>query len=717
MKKFLKIVIVLLCVFVVFITAAFVAAKIFLSEDKIKGYVDKYANEYLGREVQYDKLSFNLIGITLKDFRVSEKSTFKQGEFAKVNELIIKVKIKPLLSKEIQIDKIGIDGLSVKVIKNINGKFNFDDILERFTSSTQETKNEPEDTLEKESAISMSAIKLDRFYIKNTNIEYKDLGNDISLSILKLNADMNEFNFINNFDCKSDFTIVYQEKKVSQEIPFDIKMSANLSEMDFEKMEIQIKSLKMNLEDMIMTGYVKVNNFNAPKIDISANITSLSNKTIKNFVSDVPNFKISKADFDAKIDVNLDKSYAKIERMTLNLLGSNGDITGIVNWSGDLKYDLNAKMNLLLSTVSEIVPEMVKEYDLKGSMELAANIKNSGITANAKAKSVGLKFDPMFDIKNLDADVNINSINNIKLSSLNGFFNDKKFSGQASFAKNKNAIDVNVNFEMESLTLKAFPESSAPAEKQAQKSGQGGSSVSSVPLNLTANLKIGEIKVPYFTCEKGASINIKLTDITKKLDEVNGSIKFNMNSGNVENAQDLSKVNEMTKMIFSTLVLVENAAKLLKIDELQNKDGKGWGYDTFTGDFSCVNGRMNIKQFDFISKIISIRAIGFANFKTDAVDIKADIVPGVNNAIIMKITGTLSNPKANLDVASSLISIFGEDSKLGQIGAALGGSSSNKESSNKNEKENEQKQETSSDNNTKKEDLGNLINSIGNLFK
>ena len=53
--------------------------------------LQKYAAEYIHREVSFSDVSFNLIGITIKDLAISEPNTFEQGTFIKADKARVKI--------------------------------------------------------------------------------------------------------------------------------------------------------------------------------------------------------------------------------------------------------------------------------------------------------------------------------------------------------------------------------------------------------------------------------------------------------------------------------------------------------------------------------------------------------------------------------------------------------------------------------------------------
>lgn len=737
MKKIAKIAVILLCICVLIVFIAIIALKLVFSEEKIKNYVDSAAKTYLGREVKFEKLSFTLIGVNLENFSISENNNFDKGTFAKVDKFAVKLELLPLLKKEIRIKRVIIKGIEINIVKDQENKFNFDDIIMRFDPAPEESKdNKLKETASAGRSV-LPDIMLNKFIIKNANLFYTDMPAKITLSVNDINAAMDGFNFSKSFICSIDFDIKFKNENLDMRIPFEAVMTANLKDMDMEQANLNLTSLKINFEDMEITGKASVKNFEnpdisvhavlssltrntvkqfaselpnftiskaefdakillndlknssanisslqaeiedmkmdakmtvtdltAPKININASAASFTNNTLKSFSADIPAFSVSKADFSSKINLDLEKSIAVLKNTGINILDSSAKLNGDINWAKDLKYDLNAELNFTLEDLLLIIPEMVKAYEPRGRISASAEFAPDVLKADLKTENVSFKFDPMFTAKNINTTVKIDSIDNIKLTGLSGLFNDKRFSGKASYLKTKKDLNINLNFDMEALVLNAFPAGPEADTGAIEKSSaqQTDMSASSLPLNLTADLKVGSIKVPYFNSENGAAINIKMTGITDKLDKTNGNIKFNLSSGNIEDVDKLAQANKITKIIFGSLAIVEKAGKSLKIDALMGSNNKeGIGYDDLSGEMNFVNGKMTIKKMDFISKAVTMKVSGTSDFKSDKLDMRASIQPGVNKPVIMKMTGTNSNPQSALDVAGSVSSIFSKE--------------------------------------------------------
>src|SRR5262245_61663536 len=71
---------------------------------------------------------FPSLGAKVAGVSLSERSA--EREFLSLDSARVAVAVMPLLRGEAVIDKVSVSGLKAEVIKDKNGKFNFDDLLE-----------------------------------------------------------------------------------------------------------------------------------------------------------------------------------------------------------------------------------------------------------------------------------------------------------------------------------------------------------------------------------------------------------------------------------------------------------------------------------------------------------------------------------------------------------------------------------------------------------
>lgn len=69
---------------------------------------------------------FPSIGVRLGKTSLSEPNS--QQEFASVDHARVSVRVMPLLSRQVVVDRVELDGLNARVVRHKNGKFNFDDL-------------------------------------------------------------------------------------------------------------------------------------------------------------------------------------------------------------------------------------------------------------------------------------------------------------------------------------------------------------------------------------------------------------------------------------------------------------------------------------------------------------------------------------------------------------------------------------------------------------
>jgi AsmA protein len=70
---------------------------------------------------------FPSIGVRLGKASLSEPRSTQ--EFARVDNARVSVRVMPLLSRQVVVDRIELDGVSARVVRDANGKFNFDDLV------------------------------------------------------------------------------------------------------------------------------------------------------------------------------------------------------------------------------------------------------------------------------------------------------------------------------------------------------------------------------------------------------------------------------------------------------------------------------------------------------------------------------------------------------------------------------------------------------------
>lgn len=128
------------------------------------------------------------IGADLGKISISEHKSDK--EFASVNGLKVSLALLPLLRKELIVDTIYVDGASANIVRYEDGTTNYDDLLSKDESESEQIK-----------------FDVDGIIVTNSAVTYNDMqaGNEIQLS--KFNLETGHIALATPFDLATDFEL------------------------------------------------------------------------------------------------------------------------------------------------------------------------------------------------------------------------------------------------------------------------------------------------------------------------------------------------------------------------------------------------------------------------------------------------------------------------------------------------------------------------------
>ena len=196
MKKIWKITKVIVLIAVILFVGAISAFYIMFPQSKIKSMAQNYVRENYKREITFDRVYLTLIGIKIINLKVSEENTFENGNFIEAKQVVLKADILPLLRGKIKIKKLILDGIKVNIIKDTDGKFNFDSFL---TQGTTTEKQENKQNTEGEETISAFDLIADIISLQNSSFTYLDKETNMHFGIDNLNLTIQNFSLTDLF--------------------------------------------------------------------------------------------------------------------------------------------------------------------------------------------------------------------------------------------------------------------------------------------------------------------------------------------------------------------------------------------------------------------------------------------------------------------------------------------------------------------------------------
>ena len=180
MKKIL----IALGILVALIIIGVVAAVSLIDVNSYKPKIETAAHDATGLELKINgKISISLmpIGVSVSDIHISNK----QGQIVGLKKLTIGVELMPLLHKEIKVSRCDLDNPVINIVKDTNGKFNFEE-TDKETAKKEEKKDAK--------GAAATAFIVESFNIIDGSLVYLDkkAGDKIELRDYNLN--------IKNFD-------------------------------------------------------------------------------------------------------------------------------------------------------------------------------------------------------------------------------------------------------------------------------------------------------------------------------------------------------------------------------------------------------------------------------------------------------------------------------------------------------------------------------------
>lgn len=184
MKKLLKwIVRISIALVLLVIIAAFVLPMV-IDPNDYKENIQSKVKDKIGREIHLDGeiqwSVFPWLALTLNDVKLDNEKGFKGKSLAEINKLTARVKVLPLLSKNIEIGRVAVEDAQINLQITKKGNSNWQSILINLQKDIG-----PDDT----SSTKSSTNKLDiaGVDLKNIEINYTDLQTNTKAKISKLN--------------------------------------------------------------------------------------------------------------------------------------------------------------------------------------------------------------------------------------------------------------------------------------------------------------------------------------------------------------------------------------------------------------------------------------------------------------------------------------------------------------------------------------------------
>jgi AsmA protein len=212
---------------------------------EIQQAVEKNTGRKLNIEGDLELSVFPWIGVSTGKLTLSNAPGFTDKLFAEITESNIKVKLLPLLSKEVEVSRIVLKGLVLNLAKNKQGVSNWDDL-----SGSEKTKGQPEETdkTKKEQVSLLAALAIGGIAIEQAKIVWDDQQQGKYIELNDFNFQTGKLVFDQPVAIDLSLTIVNKEPEITESINFTADLVINEQLDIFKLKQINIESITSGKE-------------------------------------------------------------------------------------------------------------------------------------------------------------------------------------------------------------------------------------------------------------------------------------------------------------------------------------------------------------------------------------------------------------------------------------------------------------------------------------
>lgn len=239
------------------------ALKRYLPPERLRQIVLAEAKKILHREVSTGRISIGVVhGLVVEDIAISEYPDFKAGRFAEAGSFALRLRLMPLLRRQVELDKVAVDGLKLSVVRRADGSFNFSD-LSGSTAAARTPAAPPEKSL---------SLSISKASLRNAQLSYRDLKTGDAWKVGVPSAKVSDFRMDGPFS--SDFQLTAQGRLAGKPVNVAVSFSgkADIGGGDVRRMSAAIKQLRLEESGRELRVSGKIHNLAAPELDVAVDL-------------------------------------------------------------------------------------------------------------------------------------------------------------------------------------------------------------------------------------------------------------------------------------------------------------------------------------------------------------------------------------------------------------------------------------------------------------
>ncbi|WP_350977995.1 AsmA family protein [Shewanella sp. AC34-MNA-CIBAN-0136] len=343
--------------------------------------VDAVKNQ-TGRDLQISQdLSWSVfpsLGIKLGGISLSNPNGFTPASMLDVNEAVANVALMPLFSQQIEVDLLKLDGLTLNLVTQKDGKTSFDGL----TAETSAEK--PQSTSSNSEAMSLQTLDIGGIELTNTNINIIDMASNTTQTFSLKSFTLGQFSLGQFADFAYEFSATLPDMQLASSGQGNVKVDQALQNVtinDFDMVHkaqgdslpgkaitaelstqmtmaldaktIELQLTKMSAMDLAATGDIKINYGNSiPKIAMNLDVGDIDVDAL--LPKQEGDAKETEATSETSSTQEPDLSALKSIDLTLNLTAKSIKVSNMLTQNWQMKMAINKGVLTLSSLTADL---------------------------------------------------------------------------------------------------------------------------------------------------------------------------------------------------------------------------------------------------------------------------------------------------------------------------------------------------------------------------
>jgi AsmA protein len=211
-----------------------------IDPNQYKGQIISQVKKETGRELAIPgdiKLSvFPWLGVQLGEVSLGNAAGFGEKPMAQIKTMDVRVKLLPLLHKEVQIAHVTLDGLALNLQRNAKGQTNWDDLTRKEAPAKPKTK-EP---TQPRGAV-LAALAVDGLSLTHSQLNWTDAQTNQHYTLSDIDMSLGAVAFDQTFPLKASLNFSSRQPEANGKLALvtDITVAANLQQVSLKNLKLE----------------------------------------------------------------------------------------------------------------------------------------------------------------------------------------------------------------------------------------------------------------------------------------------------------------------------------------------------------------------------------------------------------------------------------------------------------------------------------------------